>query len=314
MNQKDLSYRPVFRKAFLLPQYWPTWCLLASMRLCVMLPRSLVGFIGARIGDVFYYLSPKRRHIAEINLKLAFPQWQQAHRSRVLRDHFRTYVQCLVDYGLLWWGSKSFLKKYIRIKGMERITREQDAGHNLILLHGHFSALDLGGSLVSEQTPFITMAKPAKNKLIDWYMAQGRRRFHVRVFVRKRGIRPVVREILQKKIFYYLPDEDFGQKQQSVFAPFLGSETATLTAVSRLARMAKARVLPCYTRRLPANAGYEVVVLPPMAPFPSDDAVADATLVNQAVEVGILQVPEQYMWTLRMFKSRSGGGASPYNY
>ena len=95
---------------------------------------------------------------------------------------------------------------------------------------------------------------------------------------------------------------------------FLGSETATLTAVSRLAKMAKARILPCYTHRLPANAGYEVVVLPPITPFPSDDAVADATLVNQAVGVGILQVPEQYMWTLRMFKSRSSGGQSPYNY
>ena len=269
--------------------------------------------MGARLGDLFYFVSPKRRRIVAINLALVFPQWSEEQRRSLSRQHFRVYVQCLIDYGLIWWGRKSFLKKYIRLRGVEHIVRGQEAGDNIILLTGHYIALDLGGTVVSEQIRLATMAKAVRNKLIDWFLTRARIKFNVTVFLRKKGIRAAVRAIREKYSFYYLPDEDFGPKQRSVFAPFFATEAATLTAVGRLANLTKAKVLPCYIRRLPRNAGYEVVVQAALENFPSGDEQADASLINRVLEEGIRKMPEQYMWTLRLFKSRPGSAPSPYS-
>jgi membrane-associated protein len=66
---------------------------------------------------------------------------------------------------------------------------------------------------------------------------------------------------------YYLPDMDFGSKE-SIFVPFFGVQTATISGLSRLARLAGATVVPCVTRILPGGAGYAVEVGEPWANFP----------------------------------------------
>ena len=312
MNQADKLYLPAFKKSFFAPKYWPTWLLLALMWVCAYLPRSITGFIGARLGDLFCLLSAKRRHVAQVNIRMCFPELSTERQEWLIRQHFRVYVQCLLDYGLIWWARIGFLKKYIHISGMGHITAEQAKGHNVILLTGHYSALDLGASLVSEQNPTIALIKPAKNHLIDWFMARGRHRFHAISFLRDDGIRNVVRAIKQKKIFYYLPDEDLGPAH-AIFVPFLATEAATITAVSKLARITEASVLPCYTRRLPGNRGYEMIVRPPLEDFPTNDFSADAIRVNAELEKGIRDIPEQYMWTLKLFKTRPGKQPSPYD-
>ena len=143
-------------------------------------------------------------------------------------------------------------------------------------------------------------------------MARGRQRFHVLSFLRDDGIRNVVRAIKQKKIFYYLPDEDLGP-EKSIFVPFFATQAATITAVSKLVHITRSSILPCFSRRLPSNRGYEVIVRPPMDGFPTKDLEADARRVNQELEKAIREVPEQYMWTLKLFKTQPDNQPSPYD-
>jgi len=63
---------------------------------------------------------------------------------------------------------------------------------------------------------------------------------------------------------------------------------------------------------LPDGIGYEVDIDPPMENFPSDDDTKNARQMNEALEAGINRAPEQYMWTLRWFKTRPHGEAPPY--
>ena len=68
-------------------------------------------------------------------------------------------------------------------------------------------------------------------------------------------MRAVIRGLRNAVPFLYLPDMDFGPKD-SLFVPFFGVPTATVTALSRLASMTGARVVPCITRQLPGAGGY----------------------------------------------------------
>jgi len=92
-----------------------------------------------------------------------------------------------------------------------------------------------------------------------------------------------------------------------VFASFFGVQTAVTPGFSRFAQLTRAEVIPCFTKLLPNGAGFEVIFLPPLAGFPTGDAVEDARRMNQTIEQGIAEMPEQYFWVHRRFKSRPEG-------
>jgi len=157
----------------------------------------------------------------------------------------------------------------------------------------------------------ISLIKPARNELVNWFMTKSRTRSGGRLFVREHGLRPIIRSIKQGMGFYYAPDEDLGEKE-SVFAPFFGAPAATLAALGRMAKLADAVVIPFFTRMRLDRKGYELILRPPLDHFPTGGLLADATRMNQELEKGIREMPEQYLWTYKRFKSRPDDTPSPY--
>jgi KDO2-lipid IV(A) lauroyltransferase len=122
-------------------------------------------------------------------------------------------------------------------------------------------------------------------------------------------MRAIVRTLREGRMFYFLPDMDFGAKD-AIFVPFFGVPTATVTAMPRLAKLARARVVPMVTRQL--EDGYEVIVHPPWENYPTDDVEADVKRMNAFIEERVLEMPEQYFWAHKRFKTRPPGEPSPY--
>jgi KDO2-lipid IV(A) lauroyltransferase len=59
-------------------------------------------------------------------------------------------------------------------------------------------------------------------------------------------------------------------------------------------------------------AGYEVEILPAWQDFPTGDLVADTARGNALLETLVLNMPAQYYWVHRRFKSRPPGQPSVY--
>jgi len=87
---------------------------------------------------------------------------------------------------------------------------------------------------------------------------------------------------------------------------------ATTPGLSRIAQVAGARVLPCVTRLLPGGAGYLLRIEPPWDNFPSADPAADTRRMNAYIERRVLEMPEQYFWMHKRFKTRPPGEARFY--
>jgi len=82
--------------------------------------------------------------------------------------------------------------------------------------------------------------------------------------------------------------------------------------LSRIAKLTGAKVLPCVTRMLPGGQGYVVTIEPPWESFPSDDLVADTRRMNEYLEKKIPEMPEQYLWMHKRFKTRPPGEEGYY--
>ena len=71
--------------------------------------------------------------------------------------------------------------------------------------------------------------------------------------------------------------------------------------------MASARIVPAVTRQLPGGQGYVLTFYPAWENFPSDDIAADTRRVNAFIEERVLEMPEQYYWLHKRFKTRPEG-------
>lgn len=307
----ESDYPPPFERAWLGPRFWPTWLGLGLLWLLGLLPGALRRGLGGLLGDAAYRRHGKRRQIVYTNLAWCFPEKDEAEREALARRYFRLFSQSLLDYGIILWGGRRRLKHLLHLEGGEHLGKQVKDGRPVILLTCHNLGLDFGAAALTQSFRSVGLVKEARDPLLDWVVARGRTRFHGILYQRDRGIRPVVRAIKQGYAFYYLPDEDLGP-EASVFVPFFGVPTATLTALSKLVRMTGAAVLPYMTFYRPEAGRYVAQIFPPLEGFPSGDQQADAARMNLELEKMIRLAPEQYMWSLRIFQSRPDGSPPPY--
>ena len=274
------------------------------------LPLALLAPLGRMLGMLLYWLGRERRRVARINLALCFPELDDIELESLVKRHFQAFGRSFLEHGLLWWSSMKRIKRLVRIEGIENW--EKVAGKPVIWLSPHFIGLDMGGVRLSCDYPAVSVYSHQKNKQFDAMLLHGRRRFGTSTLLsRQQGLRPVVRAMKQNLPFYYLPDMDFGVKDGS-FVPFFGVQAATVHGLSRLAAMTGASVVPCVTRQLPGAQGYVLKFYPAWENYPTEDIEADARRMNAFIEERVLEMPEQYYWLHKRFKTRPEGEASFY--
>ena len=283
------------------------------MWLLHFLPLALLAPLGEGLGLLLYAFGSERRRVARTNLRLCFPHMPDDERELLLKRHFQAFGRSFLERGLLWWAPKERIMRLIRVEGEEHL--QPYIGKPVILLTPHFVGLDMGWTRLScglscepgcERRLASTYSRQ-KNSLFDSLLLKGRTRFgQPQLFSRQDGMRPVVRAIGGGLPFYYLPDMDFGARD-SIFVPFFGVPAATVTGLSRLARITGATVIPCVVRQLKGAAGYVVRIYPPWQDFPGADVESDVRRMNTFIEQRVLEMPEQYFWLHKRFKTRPPG-------
>ena len=277
------------------------WCLR-------WLPPDWVVALGNGLGGLLFHWGRKR--VTLINLKASFPEKTDAECERIGRGVFRNLARSTLELGRLWYAPVEVALTNVRL--VDQHLMDEWAGKvPIIVLAPHFVGLDFGGARFSREYPTaFSMYSEQKNKVFDRALRESRKRFgDATLITRQQGLRPVLKALKEKKLFYYLPDMDFGAKD-AVFVDFFGIKTATVTAVSRLCAITGAKVIPLITRQ--TESGYEARFYPAWENFPTGDVEADARRVNAFLEERIREMPDQYFWVHKRFKTRPPGEQSFY--
>ena len=274
------------------------------------LPYGAVRRIGEYVGDLAWLLARPRRRIALINLRLCFPQWTEARRREVAREHFRCFVRSFFERFIFWFEPVERLRARVELQGIEHYLRWQ--GRPVILLAPHFVGIDAGGMRFQADWPGASMYANQKSRVLTEAMTRGRMRFGTsHMLLRNEGLRPALRLIRKGVPFYFLPDMDLGARD-AAFVPFFGVPAATVTSVARLAQATGAVVIPFVTTM--TDTGYVARIYPAWEDFPGDDLVAATRRMNAFIEERVLEMPAQYLWTHKRFKTRPPGEPGFYGH
>jgi KDO2-lipid IV(A) lauroyltransferase len=302
--------KPVDAENLLRPALIPVWISVGFLWLLHWLPLSLQAALGNALGWLLSLRPGKRRRVVATNLALCFPDTSEAVRKRWLRQTFQASMRAVLEHGILWWGSETRVRRLIQIDNPEAALG--DGVRPVIWLAPHFVGLDMGGVRLTMDRQIASIYAPAKDPVTDKYMRHGRTRFSDIVLIpRGEGLKSTLNAIKSRLPFYYLPDQDHG-RHNAVFVPFFSVTAATVSALPRLAKLTNAQIVPVITRQLPGGQGYRVRFYPPWDNYPSGNLEADVARMNAFIEERIHEMPEQYLWLHRRFKTRPPGEASLY--
>jgi len=282
------------------------------MWLLHFLPFGALARAGSGLGWLAFHLVRPRRAVCLINLRKCFPELSETERVALARRHFMLLGRFVLDHAIMWWASEQRFRRFVHLEDEHHLAAV--LGRPLIILSPHFLGMDMGGVRIACDYAVTSMYQKQKNPVVDHQVYAGRLRFvapGTRTFSRQEGLRTIARAIKEGLPFFYLPDLDFGPRD-SVFVPFFGIPTATITGVSRLAKLTGARVVPCVTRILPGGQGYRVRFFPAWDNFPSGEEVEDARRMNAFIEERVREMPEQYYWVHKRFKTRPPGEKKLY--
>lgn len=287
------------------PRYWPSWLGIGLARALAPAPLPLLYALGNGIGELTYRGFASRRRIAARNLERCFPGLDDARRREILRQSFRIVGQSVFCTGVNWWASSLRLERLVTTRDRHHYDNALAAGHNVILLAPHFIALEMGGVYLSRERPMISMYQRAKNGVIDEYVRRGRSRFGGEMVERKAPMGALVRAIRRGKPFYYLPDQDAGRR--GLMVPFFGIPASTSPTLGRFAQVGRAQVIPCFTRQVEKAGGWEIIFGAPLEDYPTGDPFEDTRRMNACIEAAVREMPEQYFWLHKRFKTRPAG-------
>ena len=296
--------KPLFK--FLSPSYWGEWLLIGSLRFFCVLPWKWQLAMSRPWGFILKHTMKRRRHIAEKNIALCFPDHDTKQRRALLENHFRSLGISVFEAGLAWWADDKRLAGMIRRDGLENLQKARSRGKGVILFSAHFTTVELAPRLISFDCPLSGPYRRLSLPLLDEIMYRGRSRFAARQ-VDKMNIRQVVKSLRHGENVYFLPDQSH-TGANSIDSAFFGVAAATNTTLPRLLAATGASCLPCLVLREQDDAGdcrYRVQYFEPLAEFPEQPQAA-ADLLNNIIEAWVRKAPEQYFWIHRRFKNHPG--------
>lgn len=283
------------------------------LKLLSYLPYSVLQKLATILGWLCYWLVIPRTKVGLTNLALCFPEKTPSQRKHILQQHYRHMALLILEYGKYWYADAQELRQQVNYIDKHHLDHALAKQQKVILLYPHFTAFEAAVYALNQDIPLISVYSHQKNATLDQQILRGRHRFHnVFLIGRTEGLRSIIKQIKHSTApFLYLPDQDFGAKD-SVFIDFFGIPTATITGLSRIAKLTQAVVIPAIPTR-EANGQVSLRFYPAWENFPTDDLIADTTRMNQFIEERIREHPAQYFWLHKRFKTRPAGAKPIYD-
>jgi len=276
-------------------------------------PRNLGAGIIRLLATCTYYLDGRHRHIADVNLQIAFPDLSARDRRRIARRSFQNTGMNLLEISRLpdlTPGNISSLVTYDTEQGLQNYKAARAKGRGILYLTGHFSSWELlpaAHALHGYPLNFIT--RPLDNVFLERYLLMLRESKGNHVMNKKNSARQILKSLKSNGTAGILMDQNTSL-QEGLFVDFFGIPAATTSGMAFFALHTDAPVLPGYLTPM-SNGRYTIKFLPPMDVIRTGDMnrdlEANTRRFNEVLEKIIREQPESWLWGHKRWKYQPDG-------
>jgi KDO2-lipid IV(A) lauroyltransferase len=236
---------------------------------------------------------------AERNLRIAFPELDEAARKRLLVAQWDNLGRLTAEFQLMHRLTPSSGR--VEIVGGERLRAVAESGAPAILVSGHFSNWEVMAAVIVHLGVKCQVTyRAANNPYIDRRIIETRKSYGVTLMAPKGGdgSREVLTALGEGEAVAFLNDQKFNK---GVVAPFFGVPASTAPGPTRLALRFGCPMIPMSVERIGEQARFRVTIWDDIAPNKTGDRTADIQRgvenVNAFVEARVRERPDEWFWT-----------------
>ena len=270
-------------------------------------PRRLALASGRALGTLLGRLDRRHLAIAAGNLRLAFPEWDEARVWRTARGVYGHFGAVLFDILWLQRRTPEQIRGLLEVHGREHVERAMGLGRGAVLVTGHLGNWELHGVAHGLLFGAIqVVARPLDNPGLDARLCAMRTMAGNTVVYKQRALVRILHALRARQGIALVVDQNV-LPGDGIFVDFFGRKAATTTVAAALAVKTGAPVVPSRTELL-ADGRYRLTYAPALEWSPSGDRQADVACLTQRltrqIEEWVRETPAQWLWMHRRWKTR----------
>src|SRR6202521_3436972 len=224
-------------------EYAAAWAILKTLG---ALPRGWARGFAAAVASALYAMLPKLRRTAEFNLRLAFPEWDNARRNAVIRGIVRNLGWMAAEFARFPRYTRENIEEVVVLEGHENFLDGQRRGKGVLYLTGHIGAWELSSyAHALYGFPLHYMARPLDNAPLDEMVNEYRGRSGNKPIYKNEAARMMLKVLKDAGTIGILADQNT-MPGEGVFVDFFGTPACTTSGMARVALHTDAAVVPGY--------------------------------------------------------------------
>jgi KDO2-lipid IV(A) lauroyltransferase len=288
----------------------------AIFKMLGALPRGLARGLAAAVASALYAMLPKLRRTAEFNLRLAFPEWDDARRNAVIHGMVRNLGYMAAEFAHFPRYTRENIEEALILEGHENFLNGQRRGKGVLYLTGHIGAWELSSfAHALHGFPLHYMARPLDNARVDALVNRYRCLSGNQPIFKNESARALLKILKEAGTVGILADQNT-MPQEGVFVDFFGKSACTTTGIARVALHTDAAVVPGYAYWDSGIGKYRLRFEPAVELIRTGDTERDVFVNTQkfakVIEGIIRKHPEQWVWVHARWKTRPKGEAELY--
>ena len=268
------------------------------------LPRALA--LGRCLGAVFGSVVRYHRADALDALGRAFPEKNPDELAGIVRRMYRNLGMNLIETLRLVGGATEGLDERVTPVGIDIVHAALARGRGALALTAHLGSWDLlTYKSVRLGLPLTVITKDVKNRALNDFWMEGRRRFGLNLVPARNSYRTCLRALSRGGIIGFVLDQNVIRKE-GVFVDFFGRPACTTAGLAFMAAHSQAPVFPGFLRRT-ADDRHEMRIHPLLEPPPDrePETIRQATQqYTKIVEDAVRAYPDQWTWIHRRWRTQ----------
>lgn len=294
-------------------EYAAVW---AILKILGTLPRDVARRLAATVARLLYAALPRLQRTADFNLRVAFPEWDEARRQGVIRGMVRNLGWMAAGFARFPQYTRENIEEVVILDGHENFLNGQRSGKGVVYLTGHIGAWELSSfAHALYGFPLHYMARPLDNARVDGLVNRYRCLSGNRPIFKNESARVLLKTLKEAGTVGILADQNT-MPEEGVFVDFFGKSACTTTGIARVALHTDAAVVPGYAYWDDAIGKYRLRFEPAVELIRTGDTERDVFVNTQkfakVIEEIIRQHPEQWVWVHARWKTRPKGEPELY--
>ena len=201
-----------------------------------ILPLSFSHFLAELYAYVFYYFIPVRKKTAISNLKLAFPEMDEAEIRKIVKGVYRNVLIVIFEFFYLGKLKQGDIKKIISVTNPEKYEECLARGKGVVVISAHFGNWELMAHGVARIIghPVYVIVKKQSNEKLDVKINEMRESGGNKMIEMQNALRGVLTALHENKIVAMLGDQT-APKENSVKVHFFVDDVPTFEGAARFA-------------------------------------------------------------------------------